>query len=1119
MTIPGTNGGAQSAPAPEDRTDPVEQPTVVLSSNAAMDFEMTELGGLSPPTTDLAPNQSGADPSAPRPARPLAVVPGYEIISVLGHGGMGVVYKARQLRLNRMVALKMVSGGTQATAGSQARFQREAEAVAQLDHPHIVPIYEVGEFGGQPYFTMKLLEGGSLERRSGPRRDQVTVARLTATVARAVHYAHQRGILHRDLKPSNILFDNDGQPYVTDFGLAKRVEGDERLTDTGAVLGTPGYMAPEQANSGKPPTVATDVWGMGAILFELMTGRPPFQAATQLDAILQLIDREAPRIRTLNASIDKDLETICLKCLTKDPRGRYSSAEALAEDLERWLLGEPILARPVGMAERTWRWARRRPAIATLALILMITMVGGTIGITAAWLHALAGWQQAREQAKRAEAERENTESTLYFSRIAQANLQRQLNHPIEAEYSLDACVPRDTVDRRGWEWHYLKGVLHADFMTIPLAHEDIVSDVAFSPDGQYLATAGGMPFPPFPPGRVRIWQVWGDKAGLPLREFPNPKMIKHLCYPRDGRRILWAGNDKTVCAGNLDSGQVAFTRPLPEGFTQGYFSPSARYYASFKKPRGIGVWEVASGKPVLSEKGHPGTWDRMSFGPDDRLLAVSEETGLRIWEVPTQRELIFIPHDRDGRGRSTPAFSPDSRLVALGMDRGTTRIWEVGTGRLVESVVGHAGDVRAVAFSPDGDRLATAGSDATVRMWDTKTWTELLLLRGHVMRASCLGFHPSGRYLASGGEQPGDVKIWDVTRPQEYVSIPESPQANDYIEAIGFGEDGSVLHVARQCGTLQSCESATGLNQALKRLDIFKKWMGGTEFACFSPDSRRLAAAANDSRIVNIIDVATGEKLHTLEHDYTVVHITYSRDGRRLASVAAVEKPDFHRTISVWDAENGRRLTAFSVESHMPVRQRGGLALSPDGERVVYDEYPPVVGSEAERDKTSRIVFRDASTGKVRQTLDGVPPATRKLAYSPDGRYLAMSFDDDGVLVYDCWADLWLHRQPLRGSVVDARWDLAFRPDGRRLAGTSREDILLWDVETGQQVLALRGAPLRAADIGFNPHVVWSPDGRRLAASNWNFSISIWDSAERSSPAAKQALYEAAEKRGRQSQ
>ncbi len=295
----------------------------------------------------------------------------YELLEEIARGGMGVVFRARQKSLARVVALKMILAGQLASAEQVRRFHSEAEEAGHLDHPHIVPIYQVGELLGQHYFSMKVIEGGSLgSRMDSFRKNPRAAARLIATVARAVHHAHERGVLHRDLKPGNILIDEHGEPHVTDFGLAKHL-GTDTSTQSGAILGTPGYMAPEQAAGRRDVSVAVDVHGLGAILYELLTGKPPFQAETPMETVLQVLERDPALPRSINGSIAADLETICLKCLRKEPASRYASAAALADDLDRWLTGEPIQARAraswngssngPGAGRRARRWSSCRP--------------------------------------------------------------------------------------------------------------------------------------------------------------------------------------------------------------------------------------------------------------------------------------------------------------------------------------------------------------------------------------------------------------------------------------------------------------------------------------------------------------------------------------------------------------------------------------------------------------------------------------------------------------------------------------------------------------------------------------------------------------------------------------
>jgi serine/threonine protein kinase len=354
-----------AAPSP----DPCEGIAEELAARAPTSLPAQEVA-----TTPLLPS----DKASPSPLLQPPVIPGYTILETLGRGGMGVVYKARQVKLGRVVALKMVLSGAQASAEDLARFKTEAEAIARLQHPNIVQIHEVGEHGGLPYFSLELCGGGSLEKKlNGTPVPPREAAALVATLARAMHAAHQAHVVHRDLKPANVLLLEDGTPKVTDFGLAKKLD-EAGQTASGAVMGTPSYMAPEQAD-GKAVGPLADVYALGAILYECLTGRPPFRAATTLETILQVVDDEPVPPAQLQPKVPRDLETICLKCLHKEPPRRYDSAEALGEDLQRFLRHEPIRARSVSAWERLVRWRRRNPAVAALLAVSVSLLVIGLI--------------------------------------------------------------------------------------------------------------------------------------------------------------------------------------------------------------------------------------------------------------------------------------------------------------------------------------------------------------------------------------------------------------------------------------------------------------------------------------------------------------------------------------------------------------------------------------------------------------------------------------------------------------------------------------------------------------------------------------------------------------------
>jgi len=370
----------------------------------------------------------GPMPTGPAPGTTVRYFGDYELLEEIARGGMGVVYKARQKSLNRIVALKMILAGQLASPDEVRRFHTEAEAAANLDHPGIVPIYEVGAFEGQHYFSMGYVEGESVAARiSGGPLPPRHAADLVKAVADAVHYAHQRGVIHRDLKPANILLDSAGRPRVTDFGLAKQVAAGSHVTTTGQVLGTPSYMPPEQA-AGKVSQIvpASDVYALGAVLYVLLTGRPPFYAANPLDTLLQVLGQEAVSPRQLNPDVPRDLETIVLKCLEKSPQRRYTTAQELAQELGRYLAGEPIQARPLSGAERAWRWCRRNPARAVAAgvalLALVVVLAGGV------WFH------------RRLEGQLRQTEAA---ERQLQISLTRQAAERLDSDLRQLATIPQ----------------------------------------------------------------------------------------------------------------------------------------------------------------------------------------------------------------------------------------------------------------------------------------------------------------------------------------------------------------------------------------------------------------------------------------------------------------------------------------------------------------------------------------------------------------------------------------------------------------------------------------------------------------------------------------------------
>jgi WD40 repeat protein/tRNA A-37 threonylcarbamoyl transferase component Bud32 len=966
---------------------------------------------------------------------PGVAVPGYELLGVLGEGGMGVVYKARQVALNRLVALKMILHAEHAGADLRERFRIEAEALARLQHPNIVQIHEVGEHNGLPYFALEFCEGGSLDDQlDGTPWPPAKAAALVQTLARAVHAAHRANVIHRDLKPANVLLTAEGQPKITDFGLAKKLD-EQGKTQTGAVMGTPSYMAPEQAG-GKPREIgpAADVYALGAILYELLVGRPPFKAATPLDTMLQVLSEEPVAVRRLQPKVPKDLETVCHKCLEKEPKKRYVSAEMLAEDLRRFGAGESVTARPVGAVGRAVKWVRRKPAVAGLLATVLLAVAAGFAGVLWAYGRAVREAEEARRQE--------------YFAQIGRTDAELMANDFAGAAGVLERIGP----EFRNWEYGYLRRRIEGTPHTLR-GHTKGVPSVAYSPDGTRLASASA-------DGAVKLWDARSGAEIATLRGHTGE--VWSVAYSPDGARLASASADGAVKLWDARSGaEIATLRGHTNGVLSVVYSRDGTRLASASADKTVKVWDATSGAQIATLRGHTSWVTAVVYSRDGtRLASASYDQTVKLWDARSGAEVATL------RGHTylvlSVAYSPDGTRLASASRDNTVKVWDARSGAEIATLRGHTSWVTAVVYSRDGTRLASASYDQTVKLWDARSGAEVATLRGHTNAVLAVAYSPDGTRLASASHD-NTVKLWDARSGAQIATL-RGHTAN--VLAVAYSPDGTRLasasgdpYQAGKPGEVKLWDARSGAELATLRGHT-----GPATAVAYSPDGTRLASASAD-KTIKVWDARSGAQIATLRgHTGWVSSVSYSPDGTRLASASS------DLTVKVWGAHSGAELATLRGHTY-PVK---AVAYSPDGTRL----------ARASADTTVKVWGAHSSAELA--TLRGHTNFVNSVAYSPDGTRLASASEDQTVKLWDArsGADI----ATLRGH-TGAVTSVCYSPDGTRIAsGSGDRPVKLWDARSGTEVLTLRGHNAAVTAVSF------SPDGTRQASAATDGTVKLWD-------------------------
>ncbi|MHC1766717.1 MAG: WD40 repeat domain-containing serine/threonine protein kinase [Verrucomicrobiia bacterium] len=1020
----------------------------------------------------------------------------YELIERIGQGGMGVVYKARQVSLERDVAVKLLSLAALGNQEALHRFRTEAVTAGSLQHPNIVAVHEVGLAEGQHYLVMDYVPGPTLAdmSRKGPLPAR-QAAQYLRTIAEAVHFAHERGILHRDLKPSNVLIDPNDQPRVTDFGLAKRLDTGSEFTLSGQVLGSPAFIPPEQA-SGRWGRVGrrSDVYALGAILYQLLTGRPPFVGEAAADTLRQVLNDEPLGPRLLNPAVPLDLETICLKCLDKEPDRRYATAQAMAEELGRFLERRPIMARRLGLVGKVWRWCRRKPVLAGLIAGLALAIVGGLAGILGQLRRTHAAELTALGHAYAADM-------NVVQQALADLDLGRArdlLNRYRPAGES-KIRNPKSKIDLRRWEWRYLWERCQSEERFTLHRFTNAVWALAFSPDGKWLAVRQEG-------GTVDLWDA--AVARRPVTRLSGTgscEAYRALAFSPCGNVLAWGSRDasgtSTASLWDVDAHREIARLPHSGPLVSLSFSPDACELATLADDGTVRVWDVTAKQvvtnfvtkrivdfpsqfvdvaPVADVTARPSE-SNFSDGPspairrtattvhaghilfsrDGRRLALGEGLPrIRLWDWTTGREEIPLQLPATAIGVTALAFSPDGEwLAAAGESEcNDVHVWDLRT-RAERRFSGHRDAILGLAFSPDGETLASVSSDTTLRLWDVISGIERRQFHGDTTGVRAVAWSLDGKDLVTGAAD-GTVRYWDPTAkplaPNEVLPEPVWPAGLAFLP-----DSQSFLTVNRTNGAVVRWDTAT-----LQRLETLP-FLGTNHFMMDLSREGRWLALGDTSGHIEVWDFRARRLAANLVfQDVVSCILFFSPDSRYLGCGGFASERDWRPVAKIWEVGSWREVRLEGI----PLQDHCSFDFSPRESTVGIGYF------------NGTAAWWDLVTGKRLAWFDCRDCGGPGVKFSADGKRFATA-GVNGLILWDVTTRS--GTPAVRGSP-----SMCFSPDGARLVtfGTNPDRLVrVWDVTTGRDVATLPG---RARGI-IRPK--FSPDGHTLVGATTESVVLLW--------------------------